>query len=79
MVAICGEAGAAGALAALDLVAGDADVVGGRAPAEIDLGRPLIAVAVSVPGAVGGVVSGAGGATGVVMSVWIWAGVRAVL
>ena len=33
-----GEVGAAGALAALDLVAGDGDVVGGGAPAEVDPG-----------------------------------------
>jgi hypothetical protein len=39
----------------------------------------LIALAVSVLGAVGGEVSGGGGATGVVMSVWIWAAVSAVL
>ena len=52
-----GEVAAAGALAALDPVAGDTDVVGGRSPGEADrLG--LVAVAVSVPGADGGVVSG---------------------
>ena len=45
-----GEVGAAGALAALDLVAGDADVVGRRAPGEVDLARAETAVAVRMPG-----------------------------
>ena len=48
-----GEVRAAGALAALDPVAGHAGVVGGGAPGEIDLGC-LAAVAVSVPGAPSG-------------------------
>ena len=41
----------------MDVVAGDADVVGRGAPAEADLAEPPVAV--SVPGALGAVVSGA--------------------
>ena len=58
------KCGAAGAGAALDAVAGDADVVGGGGPAEVDLGGA--GRRGGQPGGVdGGVVSGAAGVVAV--------------
>ena len=66
-----GEVGAAGALAALDAVAADADVVGGGGPVEVDPGAARRRWPSSPVGAVGGVVSGAAVTMPVFMSAWI--------